>query len=177
MYLTQLGLILWWCHDRTSSTDLASLHWYSTLFEEHRPCFLIALLSVLISKDAPMASAHITVQEHGHLTRHDPFGCDQKQFYMFIVYLVHQVYCIHCVTTAEKSTSEVFVSLLPRAPAWWSALLLQLRKFTPVGGNCKVYLPDRGTRGIWAAKGGWVFYCKFYMYWCWNVNHAAKFKL
>ena len=62
-----------------------------------------------------MASAHITVQEHSHLTRHDPFGCDQKQFYMFIVYLVHQVYCIHCGTTAEKGTS-VFVSLQPRAP-------------------------------------------------------------
>jgi len=30
------------------------------------------------------------VQEHiGHLTRHDPFGCDQKQFYMLMVYLVH----------------------------------------------------------------------------------------
>jgi len=42
-----------------------------------------------------VASAHTTVQEHvGHLTRHDPFGCD-KQFYMFIAYLVHQVYCIH----------------------------------------------------------------------------------
>ena len=96
---------------------------------------------------------------------------------MFIVYLVHQVYCIHCVTTAEKGTSVVFVSLQPRAPAWWSALLLQLREFTPVGGNCQVYLPDKGTRSIWAAKGGWVFYCKFYMYWCWNVNNAAKFKL
>jgi len=55
-----------------------------------------------------MASAHTTVQEHiGHLTRHDSIGCDQKQFYMFIVYLVHQVYCIHCGTTAEKGTSEV----------------------------------------------------------------------
>jgi len=43
------------------------------------------------------------VQEHnGHLTRHDPIGCDQKQFYVFIVYLVHQVYCTHCGTTAEK---------------------------------------------------------------------------
>ena len=51
-----------------------------------------------------MASAHTTVQEHSHLTRHDPFGCDQKQFK---VYLVHQVYCIHCGTTAEKGTSEV----------------------------------------------------------------------
>jgi len=59
---------------------------------------------------------HTTVQEHvDHLTRHDPFGCDQKQFCMFIVYLVHQVYCIHCSTTAEKGTSEVFVSLQPRA--------------------------------------------------------------
>ena len=71
-----------------------------------------------------MASAHTTVQEHiGHLTRHDPIGCDQKQFYVFIVYLVHQVYCIHCGTTADKGTSrrapgtsEVFVSLQPRAP-------------------------------------------------------------
>ena len=72
-----------------------SLHWYSTLFVEHRPCFLVALLNALISKDTTMASAHTTVQEHvGHLTRHDPFGCDQKQFYMFIVYLVHHVYCI-----------------------------------------------------------------------------------
>ena len=89
-----------------------SLHWYSTLFEEHRPCFQVALLSALISKDATMASAYTTVQEHvGHLTRHDPFGCDQKQFYMFIVYLVHQVYCIRCGTTAEKGTSEVFASL------------------------------------------------------------------
>ena len=64
-----------------------------------------------------MASAHTTVQGHvGHLTRHDPFGCDQKQFYMFIVYLVQQVYCIHCGTTAEKGTSVVFVSLQPRVP-------------------------------------------------------------
>ena len=32
-----------------------------------------------------MASAHTTVQEHiGHLTRHNPIGCDQKQFYVFI---------------------------------------------------------------------------------------------
>ena len=23
----------------------------------------------------------------------------------------------------------------------------------------------------------WVFYCKFYVYWHWNVNHAAEFKL
>jgi len=28
---------LWCCHDRTSSTDLVSLHRDSTLFEEHRP--------------------------------------------------------------------------------------------------------------------------------------------
>jgi len=64
-----------------------------------------------------MASARRTVQEHvGHLTRHNPFGYDQKQFYMFIVYLVHQVYCIHCGTTAEKGTSEEFVSLQPRVP-------------------------------------------------------------
>jgi len=58
--------------------------------------------------------------------------------------------CGVCITTA-KST-------------WWSAdsaLLLQLREFTPVGGNCKVYLPDKGTRSIWTAKGDWVFYCKF----------------
>ena len=38
-------------------------------------------MGALISKDATMASAHITVQEHiGHLTRHNPIGCDQKQF-------------------------------------------------------------------------------------------------
>jgi len=87
------------------------------LFEEHRPCFLVAFLGALISKNATIASAHTTVQEHiGHLTRHDPFGCDQKQFYMFIVYLVHQVYRIHCGTTAEKGTRVVFVSLQPRAP-------------------------------------------------------------
>jgi len=91
-----------------------------------------------------MASAHTTVQEHDHLTRHDPFGCDQKMFYMFIVYLVHQVYCIHCGTTTEKGTSEVFVSLQPRTPAWWSALLLQLRKFIPVGGNCKFFSLIKG---------------------------------
>jgi len=128
-----------------------SLHRDSTLFEELRPCFLVAFLGFFnnISKDATMDGAHTTVQERvGHLTRHDPFGCDQKQFYMFIVYLVHQVYCIHCGTTAEKGTSEVFVSLQPRTPAWWSALLLQQREFTPVGGNCKVYLPDKGTRSI-----------------------------
>ena len=60
---------------------LASLHRDSTLFEEHRPCFLVAFLGALISKDATMASAHRTVQEHiGHLTRHGPIGCDQKQF-------------------------------------------------------------------------------------------------
>jgi len=53
-----------------------------------------------------MASAHITVQEHGHLTRHNPFGCDQKQFYMFIVHLVHQVYYIHYGTTAEEGTMQ-----------------------------------------------------------------------
>ena len=35
-----------------------------------------------------------------------------------------------------------------------SSLLLQLREFTPVGENCKVYLPDKGTRSICAAKGG-----------------------
>jgi len=97
-----------------------------------------------------MASAHTTVQKHmhvGHLTRHDPFGCDQKQFYMFIVYLVHQVYCIYCGTTAEKGTSVVFVVTTAKS-AWWSAPLLQLREFTPVGGNCKVYLPDKGTSSI-----------------------------
>ena len=36
----------------------------------------------LISKDATvhMASAHTTAQEYvGHLTRHDPFGCDQNR--------------------------------------------------------------------------------------------------
>ena len=55
--------------------------------------------------------------------------------------------CGVCITTAKS--------------AWWSTLLLQLREFTPVGGNCKVYLPDKGTRNIWAAKGGWVFYYTF----------------
>jgi len=64
---------------------LVSLHRDSTLFEEHRPCFLVAFLGALISKDATMACAHTTVQEHiGHLTRHGPIGCDQKQFYVFI---------------------------------------------------------------------------------------------
>ena len=83
-----------------------------------------------------MASAHTTVQEHiGDLTHHDPFGCDQKQFYMFIVYLVHQVYCIHC---AEKGTSEVFVSLQPRAPGG----LLSCYTAKGVGE------PDKGTRSI-----------------------------
>ena len=86
-------------------------------------------MGALISKDATMASAHTTVEEHvGHLTRHNPFGCDQKQFYMFIVYLAHQVYCIYCGTgtTAEKGSyqlglglvlGELFVSLQPRAPS------------------------------------------------------------
>jgi len=53
----------------------------------------------IISKNATvhMASAHTTAQEYvGHLTRHDPFGCDQKHFYTFIAYLVHHIYCIHC---------------------------------------------------------------------------------
>ena len=44
---------LWWCHDRTSSTDLVSLHRDSTLFEEHRPCFLVAFLGALILKIPP----------------------------------------------------------------------------------------------------------------------------
>ena len=96
----------------------------------------VALSSAIISKDATMASAHTTVQEQvGHLTRHDPFGCDQKQFYMFIVYLVHQVYCIHCCTTAEKGG----VCITTAKSAWWSALSLHVREFTPVGRNCKVY--------------------------------------
>ena len=67
---------------------------------------MVALLSALISKDATMASAHITVQEHGHLTRHDPLWMSPEAIYMFIVYLVHQVYCIHCGTTVEKGTSQ-----------------------------------------------------------------------
>jgi len=48
---------LWCYHDRNSSTDLASLHRDGTIFEEHRPCFLVAFLGALISKDATMASA------------------------------------------------------------------------------------------------------------------------
>ena len=48
-----------------------------------------------------------TVQEQvGHLTRHDPFGCDQNQFYMFIAYLVHQVSCIHCVFHCREGDEE-----------------------------------------------------------------------
>jgi len=46
---------LWWYHDRTSSTDLASLHWYSTLFEEHRPCFLVANYEPICSVEAYIA--------------------------------------------------------------------------------------------------------------------------
>ena len=96
--------------------------------------------------------------------------------FVYSVFGSSSIYCIHCGNT-DKGTSEVFVSLQPRAPAWWSALLLQLREFTLVGGNCEVYLPDKGTRSIWATNSGWVFYCKFYVSGCWNVNHAAKFKL
>ena len=91
-----------------------SLHQDSTLFEEHtcRPCFLVAFLGALISKDATMASAHTTVQELiGHLTRHDPIGCDQKRFYVFIF---GSSSILHF--TVVKGTSEVFVSLQPRAP-------------------------------------------------------------
>ena len=52
-----------------------------------------------------MASAHTTVQEHvGHLTRHDPFGYDQKQFYVASVFGSSSIYCIDCGTTAEKGT-------------------------------------------------------------------------
>jgi len=39
-----------------------------------------------------MGCAHTTVQERvGYLTHHNPFTCDQKQFYMIVAYLVHQV--------------------------------------------------------------------------------------
>ena len=83
---------LWWCHDRTSSTDIASLHWYSTLFEEHRPCFLVALLSALISKDATKASAHTTVQEH----------VTSRSFWMWpeAVLYVHSAFGSSCKYTA-----------------------------------------------------------------------------
>ena len=109
----QVYLILWWwCHDRTSSTDLASQQQDSTFFEEHRTCFVsiclstsrLAFLCALISKDATVASAYTTVQEHVvHLTRHNPSRCDQ---------LEEAVLYVH---SAEKGTSEVFVSLQPRA--------------------------------------------------------------
>jgi len=103
---------------------------------------IVNFLGALISKDATMASAHTTVQEQGHVISHNSFGCDRKQFYMFIVYLVHQVYCIHCGTTAEKGTSEEGyqwgVCITAAKSTWWSVLFLQLREFTPLWGNCKV---------------------------------------
>ena len=55
----------------TSSTDLASPHQDSPLFEEHRPYFVssvlstslvaIAFLGAIISKDATVASVYTTV--------------------------------------------------------------------------------------------------------------------
>ena len=53
----------------------------------------------------------------------------------------------HCGTTAEKGTSEVFVSLQPRMPGGLHACILLLQ-LTPVGVNCKVYLPDKGTGSV-----------------------------
>jgi len=61
--------------------------------------------------------------------------------------------------------------------AWWSTLLLQLWKFTPVGGNYEVYLPDKGTGAYELPKVVECSTANLYLYWCWNVNHAAKCKL
>ena len=45
----------------------------------------IAFWGALISKDATMASAYTTVQEHiGHLTRHDPIGCDRSEAVLYV---------------------------------------------------------------------------------------------
>jgi len=52
-----------------------------------------------------MACAHTIV--------HDPFGCDQKQFYKHIWSINYTAFIVG--TTAEKGNSEVFVSLQPRA--------------------------------------------------------------
>jgi len=158
---------LWWCHDRNSSTNLASVHRDSTLFEEHRPCFL--------QESAGMASLeamHIQQCRNTLVTWlvTIPLWCDQKQFYVFIVYLIHQVYCIHCGTTAKKDTSEVFVSLQPRAPG--GLHVLSCYSSHQWG---EVYLPDKGTESVWAAKfckllttlsDGDVSRLKLYIAWC-----------
>ena len=119
---------------------------------------IVCIVESWLDSDIENSELHISGYQ---FVRHDRFGCDQKQF---IVYLVHQVYCIHCGTTAEKGTSEVFVSLQPRMPAWWSALLLQLTEFTPVGGNCKVYLPDKGPGAYELPKVVECSTVNFYMY-------------
>ena len=61
----------------------------------------------IISKDATvhMASAHTTAQEYvGHLTRHDPFGCDQKHFlYVHSVFSPsHILHSLWVYTTARE---------------------------------------------------------------------------
>ena len=61
----------------------------------HIPGSFFGVLEFLIG--ATVASPCTSVLEHDdHFTHPGPFGCDQKQFYMFIAYLVCHVYCIHC---------------------------------------------------------------------------------
>ena len=172
--------VLWWCHDGTSSTDLASLHWYSTLFEEHRPCFLVAFWVLWFLKMPPWL---VCIQQCR--TRCNWSLDSSRSLWMW----PEAVLCVHSVFGSSSTLHSLWyhcregyqwgICITTAKSAWWSTLLLQLREFTPVGGNCKVYLPDKGTRSIWAAKGGWlsVLLQILYMYWCWNVNHAAKFKL
>jgi len=123
-----------------------------------------------------MVSAHTTVQEHiGHLTSHDPIGCDQKQFYIFIVYFFIKYTAFIVVPLQRRVQVNCLYHYSQERLVVYS--LATAKRVHTSGGNCIVYLPDKGTRSIWAAKGGWVFYYKSFTcsYRC--LNHAAKFKL
>jgi len=93
----------------------------------------------------PPAFGGSTVQEQvGDLTCHDPFGCDQNQFYMFIAYLVHQVSCIHCVFHCREEDDEA--CLYHYSQEHMTAYLCAFATAKGVhtsGEGCKVYLPDK----------------------------------
>ena len=90
---------LLWCHDRTSSTDLASLlplvqypQWraQTLLPGSFVECFNFKMH---IQQCRNTVTWLVTI----------PLDMTRSSF-MFLVYLVHQVYCIDCGTTAEKGT-------------------------------------------------------------------------
>ena len=110
------GITVWWgvkCSDTTGfcgdvMIGLASLHRDSTLFEEHRPCFLVAFLGALISKDATMASActYNCAGSHWSLDSSRSHWMSPEAVLCVHIWFIKYT-AFHCGTTAEKGTSEV----------------------------------------------------------------------